>query len=826
MPNDGLQLQATAQVIYMNHLLKLAKEKVMAETKLAFDPQGRVLTEITLDDRRYETIVADINRLIPSGKFELNKAGLDKALSMPTQQSITVSLDFNKDSDLAHLLVSFKDSLNKALENKAKIKNPAKRDAIIKQLPLGGSVIALQQEFYFHLALTKRIYQKLILDEGPTPEPFKGKEAGLTKAHQAAMLKINQLVINAYAKALKRSRRLDGRINIARLNKFLDTARQTIATKAHSIFMKEIIINTSVVLKKAQLEPIKQSLKDLAIETTATPNDILHTDSYQGLITLIQGSDSTSHHREKGEQFAFRQIITHNYNNSDVRANNNPRIQINTPSIALKEGLPFEQEYVDDVTVKLNRVNKEYQLQERLTEPHYPTNKPQAFIYNLYTALNDYLAEFTDYLEITRNLQTQSAEHIMQGVHEYNAQQLNNKKPVFCFVQNISVNGFGSRLYYSGRDALLREATVMTEIALLHTIYDITESQVRIAIDKIIDLYKTYLSSTKETRETYFSESQQGHRAIKILQDLKDSSRSKSFTIVSTPDDAIGNVKKCLKYMLAHELHMTHRYAKLLQTLSVYAEKASISGCKSGNERAQSINGRVAILDTVFNPKSLMNQDLRNSIKYAIQDLAAGNNVIGDANKLIFFLDTAYDNTGLQAAASIKSLADQGASSKVNSRPKRSFYISRNNAEEPLNNLSQNNVSNLQAHKGLVDLMLNAWEGHPTSFWKRMFPNRMAVVVGILFFPITIFVAIAVNLYNKKYNRLKRIETERMNDVLLLHHAPNIEMPKGLKAHKQTGENQQANASSGPLFKADPRNVTKLSEKQPQQPSSNPPKVK
>lgn len=48
---------------------------------------------------------------------------------------------------------------------------------------------------------------------------------------------------------------------------------------------------------------------------------------------------------------------------------------------------------------------------------------------------------------------------------------------------------------------------------------------------------------------------------------------------------------------MANDLHHTHEYAKLVQSLSLFVEEASIAGCKSGNERAQAINGRVAILD-------------------------------------------------------------------------------------------------------------------------------------------------------------------------------------------------------------------------------------
>ena len=50
---------------------------------------------------------------------------------------------------------------------------------------------------------------------------------------------------------------------------------------------------------------------------------------------------------------------------------------------------------------------------------------------------------------------------------------------------------------------------------------------------------------------------------------------------------------------MSNNKHHSHDNAKTIQALSVFVEQAAISGCKSGNERAEAINKWVAVLDAL-----------------------------------------------------------------------------------------------------------------------------------------------------------------------------------------------------------------------------------
>ncbi|CEG57881.1 hypothetical protein [Legionella fallonii] len=658
MANELMERQAKAQATYMNELAQLAKAKAEQNgNNLAFDPQGRLLVHVTPSENEIINIVREINRVSRSN-FPLSKKGLDAALGkelIPTTPTTTVSLDVNNNDVL---LAKFNKQLNGAL-SKAGVDKPQEIIAKLQETPK-GSIIALQQEFDFHLNLVSRVYSKAV------PALTEGK---MMAVHQATMLKVNQLVMDTYAKALKSAMKRDGTLDVAKLNKSLDKARKELLPQVHTLMMQQIVQQTGIILSKKMIEDVQielsesteelVSLKHIAEGTTATANDVLHLDQDLGIATLIAGSDNTAHERIQGSQFAHRQLITHGLNGlGEIAANEHTRMQIRTPSPVLKEGLPGDNAYINDVAEKLKTIKKEYNLGALLTERE---RKPKAFIYNSYTAINDGPDDFLGTIGLNENLQTQSAGHILRGMHRYNVKQLRDKtqEPVFCFVQNISVNGFGDSLGYDTGNVLREESTLMSEMALLHTLYDKALPPEQEQISQIFQKYKDYLERSPQ-RESYFSSSAEGREAKQSIQEIKKAWKSQ---VSPESESLLDNVQLGLKNLMAHDLHFNHEYAKLTQVLSVYAEEASIGGCKSGNERAQAINGRVAILDSLANGKQSAGMTL---ISKALSKLAhGGEQVPQTAKQLKATLDSEYNKVGLQGAASLVSLVDQGASAKV-----------------------------------------------------------------------------------------------------------------------------------------------------------------
>lgn len=749
--------QAKAQAIYMSYMLRKAQEMARQSKEPAFDPQGRLLIDVTPD---INEIVKELNNGLKSEPpiTAKNPDDLAKVIGITISPKTIVSLDI---SNTPELIEKFKTTLEAKLI-KVGAKDP---NTIIEQLDRKpkGSIIALQQEFHFHLALASRVYQQI----------SKADPKQIEKAHQETIKALNERIMEAYAKSLKDAMRKDGTLDIAKLNKSLDKARKEIMPEAHTLLMQRIVANTGFKLDKKALKEAKISLKHLAEATTSTPNDVIHTDVASGLVTLIKGSENTAHNRTEGEQFGHRQLITHSLKEGGtVEVNNNNRIQIRTPSPVVKEGLEGDQAYISDVRTKFATVTKEYDLKSRLSGDD---KKPRAFIYNSYTAFNDNMDDL-----ITKNYQTQSAQHILRGAHRYNVNQLRgeDETPVFCFVQNMSVNGFGNTLGYDAQlfetesqHELRRETTLMAEMALMHTLYDTATPEQQEKITQVFNKYKDYLNRSPN-RESFFSNSVEGKETIEIIQQVKNEWKTEPVQ-EGKEKNTVDNAKLALKQLMANNLHMTHEYSKTFQALSVFVEEASIGGCKSGNERAQAINGRVAILDSLNNKKPL--PEGMQKISTVLDNLAKGGNVSDLAKELKLAIDTEYNQSGLQTAPSIVSLMDQGASAKVESIDgARTPFTSRNYAEEDvsvMSNLHQTKAGKMQAHKDLTKQMQGAWDGYPKSWWERMSSSPLGKAGAILalassLIGIGLLISAGVAIYNTIDNSRRKSEvTEKISQA-------------------------------------------------------------
>ncbi len=814
MANDLMEKHAKAQAIYMNKLAQLAQAQAeQHRDKLAFDPQGRVLIQVTLSDDEVIATVTEINRASGTN-FPLTKKGLDSALGkefIPTTPTTIVSLDVSNNEKL---LAQFNEQLNDAL-NKAGAPKPQDIISQLKETPK-GSIIALQQEFDFHLNLVSRVYSKAVA--GLTEEKMK-------TVHQATMLQVNQLVMNTYAVALQGAMKKNGTLDVAALNKSLDKARKELLPQVHTLMMQQIIQQTGVILSKKMLEEVQIelsdgteeliSLKQIAEGTTATANDVLHLDQGLGLATLIAGSNNTAHERIQGSQFAHKQLITHSLSGAgDIAANEHTRLQIRTPSPVLKEGLPNDNAYINDVTEKLKAVKKEYNLGAVLTGEHKPKKFTKAFIYNSYTAINDEPDDFLGTIGFNENLQSKSAEHILRGMHRYNVRQLRDtsQEPVFCFVQNISVNGFGDSLKYDAGNALREESTLISEMALLHTLYGKALSVEQEKIDQIFQKYSEYLGHSPN-RESYFSSSVEGQQAKKSILELKEAWK---FQVPAKEETLLDNVQLSLKNLMAHDLHFSHKYSKLIQVLSVYAEEASVGGCKSGNERAQAINGRVALLDSLANGKESAGMSL---ISQALTDLAkGGKDVPHAAKRLKEALDSEYNKVGLQNAASIVSLVDQGASAKVEAKEGAvGTFTSRNYAEEQksvMTNLHQAKAGAMQAHKSLTKMMMASWEGFPLTFWDRMSSSplkQMGGLLGVLLFVITL----PYHLYDNWQRQTKTLEA----NVSLKAETYDQEHPNVI-GHESEDSSEKIQRALSNIPQKQSNKKSYLSEKEPKQTKS------
>lgn len=673
------EVSAEKQVEQMAALRDAAIKQLIKDTpdynSLLFDPQGRVLVHL------------DENEDIPATTVSLDIANLPNDIS-----------DFYKNS----IQGAFRKQLNDAFDKSVESAQIEKILADLNKTPT-GSIIALQQEFHMHLALSTRVYQKL------SPYNQEQHRAQLKNAQQLAEQDVHKLIMKAYAAALNTAHTKTG-INLAVLNRELDAARATIAPEAHQILAKHIYEQTKQPLKdnrsfwQRQRMSFKKYIRQQAESVTATPNDVLHTDHQTGLITWVGGNDITAHERKIGaDHVADRRLITHCIDTKGaITQNAQTRTQVRVPSLAVKTG-HSDQEYIKDVANKLEYLNTTYKF-----SPSTHAEKPAAFIYNLHTALNDTLDDARG-----ENLQTQSARHIMLGAHAYNKEALKENKPL-CLVQGISVNGFGSTLTNEALFSNTKESTLMAEMALLQTLYDhVTEDNQR-EIQSIFQEYHTFL---QQTPSGYFCDTKAGQNAAQKIQTLKSTLEAKSDLLNASDETTrIALAGKSLMTLFKNNQHFTHEHAKLVQSLSVFLEEQSISGCKSGNERAQAINGRVAIFDALINQKGAYFEQNQPGVQELHNALATytKNPSPENAKQVSTQLDSLYNAVGLQGAASLVSLVDQGAAAKVKPKVQSKWwkpsswaaFQNRNNAESNLSNLSAKNAATMQAHKELSKHLL------------------------------------------------------------------------------------------------------------------------
>ncbi|CAM3407801.1 hypothetical protein [Legionella longbeachae] len=700
--------QQQAQKEYFEKITARAIQQALQKnpSSLLFDPQGRVLIDVTLTEQE-------------RGLF-IQGFGKTRAPSPIT----TVSLDVTQIKEL-----------NEEYERRYGL-DKLNKEQLDKLSTVRGSIIPLQQEFHFHLALAARIYTNVDNRRFPKEQ--------MEIAHQAAMKRIQPLFEQAFADALEKARE-KGALNDVKLIQELDHARKKISAEAHSILMEEVLKETGQRLSKEDLKKIEK--KHIAEKTTASPNDLLYIDQSLEQAIWISGSENTAHERLRhlSEVYALadRQIVTLALREEKQ---GRARLQIRVPSLDVKKNLSMDSA-IDDVSVKLLALAEKYSIHTISANPL----GRKAFTYNLHTAINHTLDDlFKD------NKQSWGAQAILNGAHLYNKVQLASKEPKpFCFVQNISVNGFGDSLGYGwniGWNKLRNEATLMAEMAMLQNLVGPKDNLPE--IQKVFEYYEQFLINCKSRGENYFSRSKEGQLAIAHIKAIKAAWTQQDARVYEQDATPVEKAQEALKTIMANNLHHKHEYAKLVQSLSMFIEEASIAGCKSGNERAQAINGRVAILDHEASKTDSI-------IFKAIDALAKARpgDVKKYASDLKRNLDDKYDHH-LQTGLSLISDVDQGASAKVNAKaPWYKFWtrLNPNYAEESsLKHLSQEKSGNMQAHKGLTDAMAAA-SGHPKSFSAYLGFGKLGMALSIITLPISALVLSGIYLFSYKPYKEKLI---------------------------------------------------------------------
>ena len=546
------------------------------------------------------------------------------------------------------------------------------------------SLIALQTEMEMHIRLIERVMKRRINSDTMSDDVW-------AQIHHKAAQAIAREVLSIFKKISNKA----GTFDVAKLNQELDLMRPTLA-----IFAKECLIKACIEEDKDFVKYFQEHVSDALVaqnftSTTATGYDFLHSNALSHTLTRVSATDKTAHDKKKGkDQQALRLLHRSRYETTDAGYSVIPsqiaHREARVPSIAMKSG--SHQAAVLDVVDKL------CVSVGRLSCPG-----DEVVSYHLLTSLNTKVGSFiTD----NSNAQRASTARILKGSHRYNAKQLKATPANRVLVQNIPVNQHGNALSLTAFDDATREACLMTELSLLHTL----QAQclhlpvvIRVAVSSlykdVMKCYNTFLNQDPQGNR-YFKDSAQGKQAILALQQQKQAIHRFLPMLnagENTPLEQL--LTRVLFKAFAQNQHCHKQFGMLIQSLSIFLSSQSQAGCKSANERYQAVCGRVDLLNGMLREGSLSKDE-----KNLMQALSNYANNKAPLRSVQRAFDKAYSHRNLQASATHFSLEDQGGPSKLRASKHddngRIRELNTNVGESfDVDNLSAKHASPLQAHK-------------------------------------------------------------------------------------------------------------------------------
>lgn len=656
---------------YQKKLITKGMEKASKQEHPAFDLQGHVLVFVKLKEVDYQAILDNIKQ---------KKIGSNSA-----EQTVKLLLGSELTS---HTLCNLDIKGNETLE--AKFKTWIGRDDVPQSLMDSkdrASIIDLQEEMSLHVLLALRVLENKL--------SFKFNHELRTKL----LSDVNKLVQNKVKTILELAHfKAEELNNFENLNTSLDKARKELAVGCRTVLV-DSICNQYPTLK---LEHVLD--KHDFTSTTATGMDYLRSDARNQTVVRISGTKNTAHDKALGaSKQALRFLHRNHYKNEadqglSVTPYNEKTLEARVPSIAVKES--SESEGTKDVANKLQESHRLLRTQAAYS------NGPM--IYNLLTSLHTLAYDNSPFER--SNKQRLSAEYILQGSHLYNLRQKRIGEPdELVYVQNIPVNQHSGELDDSAFDDVTKEATIMTDMALLSTLNHyagVFDCALRESITQSYSYaHKQYLSFLPEVEkdDKYFHNTDFGYSVKTHL--INKKSQWNSVKITSPDSDNLNTlVVKALFKMYSSNDYRDKQFGMLAQSLSVFVEPMSQAGCKSANERYQGVSGRVELLKSISSRSDDQLSAEEMYVKMALRNFVEGKGTASCA-EVQRCLDQAYNKHNLYGAATVFSKEDQGAASKVEATKNKAHpgiidEIDTNVAETGfLTRLHQSHCSSMQAHK-------------------------------------------------------------------------------------------------------------------------------
>lgn len=679
-------LHALPELCYQQKL----KAKALVNTDVRFDPQGHALTEVALTQEDYKEVLSNIyrergdnfpntvsiqlkdNETVQTYLSRLDKDALRKTLSeLIGGQALSVKTLVNLDAkENTALLDNFKQWVNVEIgkepaslafpdwfkvhilrqdrtevEKKIREKYQKNFNTAVDHYCASqetSSVNALQEEMEMYASLAMNVYKNAFDAVYKQGEPGHITEETWQAIRLAAFTEINGKVKTVFQQALVASSK-NGQIDFFKLNQTLAKARGHLADASYQALVDQADQRIAYFRERCLTPQIASQITKKSFEKTPASTWDYFCSNALGLMARIAGSENTAHHKEAGEGHQANRLITYSDGSMVMRL---PSIPDPKSKAYIKENKTRDQWAVDDTALKLQEV--EQALRKKLADYEGPVTL------NRETSLaKDNKQEWRIGIEI-------------QAIHQVNTKKNSGDKSQtnFVFIQGIPVNQHGKPLSHSGT-AIVRETTLMAEMAMLANFHQAFAGNdtIKSAYEAVIEQYQAFLND--KNRKTCFCDTAQGQAAKNLLAQLKQDLKQTPLTLPPRIEPDLRElVNQTLTQIFANNQHLDLRFGTTIQALSCFAQKATIAGCKSANERFFAVESR-AILLRLLNQHPCTLMDARCEVLAALKNFSA-NPSADSMENLVAVMDANCNKyaTQIRAAAAVSGL-DQGAAAKL-----------------------------------------------------------------------------------------------------------------------------------------------------------------
>lgn len=717
-------------------------EEVALKDDLLFDPQGRLVYELTLSAEEQKEVRLQIEEALGApSQIKYDNLALGELLGRTPTETTLCSIDLTgtpptEGGEVYKKLKSKYDTLYQVVG--------------IKEIPSHqrASIVASFEETYAHMSLMARTYESrsITYDDGKKIS----EDVWQNIRHNAAQ-ELQKEVVKAYQRAAIKAKDSNDVVDVDELNKNLAKERTKLANFAKKSLIEGVVghLKEQGAERKDVLEYMQKLSskvnKHKFTERTATGYDYFYTSDYLQQGMLITGTEDTAHKKPRfkqggTDQAAYRRV-TYTYRDEEGVLQPTSAVSARIPSPALVfHGM-------SDNAIREDLINKYAFLHDEMRAMR--GGKEGPVVEHLFTSFHS--AAF-ERVGDNNNRQRASALYMMQAMHDFNGRQDNNN---FLYMQNIGTNRHTRDLGYQVDRSFLDitgsvemdDITLSAEMAMLHSLQENSaylspkiKEQIFNINKQVLENYNFFLK--QQPRPTYFAESDKGLALIADIREFKKELKKelKQQEKIEAAEDLPSLASNALAKMIATNQHWDIRYGQLSQALSMYIEWASTGGCKSGNERNQDVMLRFALLKSIHervehagNTDGL--QDHERAIYDQLKAYAKGQTADPDALRASIAVSVRECN--MHGGAAAISREDQGGAAKVSSfsfvqdikspflrwaariglgvvalatlpllliPPVRKFYIAQlidtNNAADREMHLDATGASKTQAHKG------------------------------------------------------------------------------------------------------------------------------